>query len=130
MNETQARARLMRMAAPTMDPVLSPDDITDLLTQARVVDVEGLLPSDVSYVATWTNASVEAAAAAAWEVKAGRAAADFRFSDDGQSFSREQVHQQCLNMSRLYRRGAGSARVSADVVDNLVARPVVILGGG
>lgn len=122
MTEAEARARLERLTAPTMDPVLSAQDITDLLAQAKRPDREGLLPSDASWVPTW---DVDAAACAAWEVKAGRAAAGFRFAADGQSFSVEQVHAQCLKMAALYRRGSGSVRVRAGLVDELVARPVL-----
>lgn len=125
MTEAEARARLERMIAPDMDPVLTSADVDDLLTLAKRPDVDGLLPSDVEWTPTW---SLDAAAAAAWEVKAGRAASGYRFSEDGQSFSREQIHTQCLNMAKLYRRGSTSVRLYADIIQELVARPVPLLG--
>ena len=121
MTEGDARARLERMIAPDMEPTLSTEDVDDLMEIAKRPDADGNLPSSGDWAPTW---NLDAAACAAWEVKAGRAAAGFRFSEDGQAFNREQIHTQCLAMARVYRRGAGSVYVRADVVDNLVARPL------
>lgn len=122
MTEAEALTRLERMTAPDMDPTLSTDDLEDLLAQAQRVDADGLLPSDTGWTETW---DLDAAASAAWEVKAGRAAAGFRFSEDGQTFNREQIHSQCLAMAKLYRRGAGSVQISSSLVDRLVTRTPV-----
>lgn len=123
MTETEARARLERLTAPDMEPLLDTEDIDDLLELAKRPDTDGYVPSDAEWTPTW---DIDSAACAAWEVKAGRAAAGYRFSEDGQSFSRDQVHQQCLNMAKLYRRGHGS--VSTTTVDNLISRALP-LGG-
>ena len=119
MTTAEARARLERNVAHDMEPPLSSADITDLLAQARRPDPAGLLPSDPGWVPTW---DLNAASRAAWEVKAGRAASGFRFSADGESFSPDQVHAHCLNMAKLYRRGAGSVRISTSFVEDLVSR--------
>jgi len=53
---------------------------------------------------TW---SLNAAAAAAWDRKAAKAAGDYDFGTDGQTFSRSQVVDTCMKMARRY-RGGGS----------------------
>jgi hypothetical protein len=55
---------------------------------------------------------LDAAAAAAWRIKAGKAASRFGFMTDGQQFSRNQVHAMCLAMAQTYeRRCAGTIRL-------------------
>lgn len=116
MTETEARARLERMVAPTLAPVLSYADVSDLMSVARRPDINGVLPSETGWVPTW---DLDAAAAAGWEIKAGRVASEFAFSEDGQSFRREQVHAACLNMAKLYRRGTGSVLTQSVIKESV-----------
>lgn len=54
------------------------------------------------------------AAAECWAVKAGRAAAKFSFTTDGQSFQRQQIAARCLEMAAYYRRRRGLAVVELE----------------
>lgn len=114
MTENEARARLERFVAPQVEPVLSGDDINDLLAAARRPDRVGRVPSDEAWLPTW---DLDAAASAGWELKAGRAAGDFNVVIDGHAFSRKQVHDQCLAMAKLYRRGSGSVTTRSMLPD-------------
>jgi hypothetical protein len=52
---------------------------------------------------------VNAAAAEGWLRKAGRAATQFNFAEDGQRFDRSQIYQHCMAQHEHYaNRGMGS----------------------
>lgn len=105
MTAQEARAALERRVASDMEPILTTVDLDELLSAARRPDRDGLLPSETGWTATY---DLDAAAAAGWELKAARAAGNIDFGEDGQRFNESQVHAQCLEMAKLYRRGAAS----------------------
>ncbi len=111
--ETTARRRLIAMLSPDIEPVLTGADIDALLARARRVDTAGLYPSEVGYVATWTAASLDAAAADGWEIRASRCFDDIDFGEDGMRFNTAQRHKACLQMVQLYRRGATSVAIAS-----------------
>ena len=115
MDEATARTRLAAKLAPAMEPALTAADIDDLILRSRTVDASGVYPSGNGYVATWTNASLDAAASEGWEIRAGRCFDDIDFGEDGQRFNEAQRHKACVEMARLYRRGAGSVTLSSSV---------------
>lgn len=114
MTADEARARLERMVAPDMDPALATDDVDDLMVIAQIPDSCDRPPSDPDWIPTW---DLDAAAAAGWEIKAGRAAGGFDFGEDGQRFNRSQIHTGCMAMVAVYRRGKSSTRVSSGAVE-------------
>lgn len=115
-----AMARLDQMLSPNLEPVLDSDDMDLILDQAKRADSAGNSPSSDDWNPTW---DLEAAAVIGWEIKAGRAASTFDFGEDSQRFNASQVHDQCMAMARLYRRGSGSARAaSVQVGDYLNAK--------
>lgn len=60
---------------------------------------------------TW---DLEAAAAKGWELKAGKAAEDFPFTTDAQTFERHKVMDHCERMAQNYRRRTvGSAPITS-----------------
>jgi hypothetical protein len=122
--EQAARARLVRLLSPDMIPVITSADIDDLLSRARVVDVGGVLPSEDDYVPTWTTASLEAAVAAGWELRASRCVGGVDFAEDGQSFKLSQRFEQCMLMARLYQRGSSGIGSGSSRVPSIVTRDV------
>lgn len=110
MTEAEARARLERMVAHNTEPVLSIEDVDQLVDVAKLPDLDGLPPDDVDWVPTW---NLSRAAKQGWEWKAGRTTGHFNFGADGQSFDREQVHAHCLAMVRHYSRSIGSVTLEA-----------------
>lgn len=60
------------------------------------------IDNGAQWAPTW---SLRLAAAIAWERKAAKAAGDYDFGTDGQSFNRSQVLDACLKMARRYRNG-------------------------
>jgi len=57
--------------------------------------------SGMTWVPTW---DLNAAAAKAWQVKAGKAAGRYNFTTDGQMFQRAQILGHCRAMEKSYRR--------------------------
>lgn len=100
MNETEARRRVERLCCADREPTLDPSDVDDLLAAARRPDRDGVLPGADGWVGTW---DLNAAAAEGWALKAGRAAADFDYSDDAGSYSRQQVFEMCKRQETTYR---------------------------
>jgi hypothetical protein len=115
------RARLERMLAIDIEPILTSADVDDLLAQSRLRDTCGRRPGDPAWVATY---DLNAAAAAGGGGKAGRATANFQFAEDGQSFSPQQVFEHCQAMATLYRarrRGGGSIRIRSGALDDFTS---------
>ena len=101
MTEAEALARLKRMTDPDSDPALTADDVADCLAMSKLVDADGLAPSDASWTPTW---DLNRGAAEGWRRKAGRLAMRFDFSSDGQQFQRSQAVEHCERMAEQYRR--------------------------
>ena len=104
-DETTARERLARMTDSDTEPTLSSSDLDDLLGVSARIDESGYYRGNTSWTATW---DLNAGAAEGWLRKAGRAAKDFTFAEDGQRFDRAQVYQHCMSQHELYaRKGMG-----------------------
>lgn len=101
MTEAEARARLERMTAAGSDPVLSGDELDDLLAMCRLADAAGRAPADPDWAPTW---DLNRAAAEGWRWKAGKAAARFDADTDGTRLSRSQITEHCLAMAAQYAR--------------------------
>jgi len=100
-NESEALVRLKRMTDADSEPMLTAEDLADCLIMSKLVDADGLAPSDASWTPTW---DLNRGAAEGWRRKAAKLAMRFDFSSDGQSFSRSQAIAQCERMIEQYRR--------------------------
>lgn len=101
MDEATARARIEQMTAWDQDPVLSSDEVDDLVALAARADSGGYVPSDAAWTGTY---DLVAAAAEGWLWKAGKVSGTFDFVTDGQRFNRSQRHEMCMSMHEHYRR--------------------------
>ncbi len=102
MDATAAEARLKRMVDfAAMEPTLSADDIADCLAMSKLVDNDGLAPSDANWTPTW---DLNRGAAEGWRRKAGKLAMRFDFTTDSQAFQRSQVIAHCERMATQYAR--------------------------
>jgi hypothetical protein len=95
------KQQLSRLCAADYDPKLTSDELDVILESAQRPDAEGYVPGDIGYTVTY---DMNAAIGSGWETKAGRAAADFRFEEDNQSFYREQVYRACAERAKRYNR--------------------------
>lgn len=111
MTEAEALARLQRMVAHDVDPVLTSAEVTDLLDMARREDSEGLAPSETDWEPTF---DLDAAAAEGWRWKAGKTVPRFGVALDGESLNRQHVYAHCLKQSDAYAR---------KIMGNLGVRP-------
>lgn len=110
MDEGQARLRLERMIAADVDPILSGDDVDDLLELAKRADEAGRAPTDADWEPTW---DLNAAAAEGWRTKAGRVVPRFGVTLDGDSLQRQQIYLHCIRQASEYaKKLAGSVGVS------------------
>ena len=111
MTEAEAETKLRLMILPTDEPVLSDDQVDDILTYARRPDADDYDYADAEWTPTW---DLDAAAAEGWRRKAGIAAARFNFAEDGQRFDRAQIYAHCLSQAEQYaRRAMGSIPVTS-----------------
>ena len=91
--------RLKRMSAWDAEPELTGQELEALLAQAETEDAAGLSPGWDGWQPTY---DLNAAAASAWLIKAGRAAGMTETEpESGQVSSR--VFDNCRKMSRAYR---------------------------
>ena len=103
MTEAEAEAQLARMIDAETDPVLTDEDMEDLLIKAARPDTNGLTREDASWVPTW---DLDSAAADGWLRKASKAVSRFSFAEDGQRFERAQIYAHCIRMQEMYARKA------------------------
>lgn len=110
LSEAEALERITRMVAATYEPTLDVTELADLVDLARRPDADGNLPDATGWVPTW---DLNYAAAEGWSWKAGKAAADFDYSDDAGSYSRSSVYDAAVEREKHYRsRAIGSLPMS------------------
>ena len=88
------------MIAWENEPLLSSDDLENLLASAAVSDAKGAKPEDNDWLPTY---DLNAAAAQCWLVKAARAASTAE-TDEASLDVTSKVFANCLAMARSYRR--------------------------
>lgn len=98
-----AAARLKRMIDADCAPVLTDDDVADLLVGARRNDATGNAPTSVDWTPTY---DLNAAAAAGWLRKAGRAAPTVNYQTPKVTAYRAQIFDHCMAMHERFRRQA------------------------
>jgi hypothetical protein len=81
-------------------PVLSEDELDAVLAQSAVVDTAGLAPIDALWTPTY---DMNAAAAAAWLIKAARASVLVEVDPPGSGIVTAKVFDNCRAMARIYR---------------------------
>lgn len=99
MTEDQALARLERMLAADVDPILSADEMSDLLDLAKREDSAGLAPSEDDWEPTF---DLDYAAAEGWRWKAGRTVPRYGVTLDTESLQRQQVYAHCISQANHY----------------------------
>lgn len=113
LNREQCRVRVEVYAQTAKEPALSVEEIDVALDSARRLDAAGRLVSDLAWIETY---DANAAIAAAWDVKAGKAADQHDFSAEGQQFVRSQLAKHCEAQARKYRnRQSGSVAIGGQL---------------
>lgn len=98
--------KLKQLTAWDSEPVLTEDDLDELLYAASLEDANGLAPINEEWTPTY---DLNAAAVAGWLIKAGRAAATVDSPESGPVTSK--IFDNCRAMARIY-----SAKRKASVV--------------
>jgi hypothetical protein len=101
--------KLKRMTAWNVVPTLSDGDLDALLAAVALEDAAGLPPTDVGWSPTY---DLNAAAAAAWLVKAGRASPLTEVDPPGSGIYTSKVFDNCRAMARIF---AGKLRATVSV---------------
>ncbi len=89
--------KLKQITAWDIEPVLTEDDLNELLAVAAIEDADGLTPVNEEWTPTY---DLNTAAAQAWLIKAGRAAATVDTPEAGMVTSK--VFDNCRTMARIY----------------------------
>ena len=100
--------KLKQLTAWDIEPTLTEDDLNELLAIAAVKDTDGLTPDAAKWTPTY---DLNAAAAQAWLIKAGRAAATVDAPEAGMVTSK--VFDNCCSMARIY---ASKRRASVSII--------------
>jgi hypothetical protein len=107
MNADAALARLSRMLQNDIEPVLSDETLTDLLSYAAIRDADRNAVDHEAWTPTYSAIWLNGAAAEGWRAKAARLGAGETFSADGFSAHPEERRQFCLDMARAYDQRVG-----------------------
>ncbi len=94
-----AKEKLKRITAWDAEPTLSEGDLDAALAASALVDVDGLAPTDVDWKPTY---DLNAAASAAWLVKAARACELTEVDPPGSGILTSKVFDNCRAMARIY----------------------------
>ena len=89
--------KLKQMTAWDVEPTLTEDELGDVLTGAALSDKSGFAPADDDWSPTY---DLNTAAAKAWLIKAGRAAATVDEPTAGVVTSK--IFDNCRTMARIY----------------------------
>lgn len=102
-----AKEKLKKLTAWATVPLLLDAEIDELLAQSGLADAEGNGPESEDWSPTY---DLNAAAAAGWLIKAGRAANTTETEPDSVQVT-SRVFENCMRMARLYsrKRAAGVA---------------------
>jgi hypothetical protein len=91
--------KIKKMLAADVEPVLTDDEIDDLLSSSGVADSGGNAPVDIGWTPTY---DLNAAVAAGWMIKAARAAATVEVDPPGSGVFTSKVFDNCRAMARIY----------------------------
>lgn len=91
--------KLKRITAWSADPTLSEDDLDSALAATATVDADGLSPATGGWKPTY---DLNAAAAIAWLIKAGRASPLTEADPPGSGIFTSKVFENCRAMARIY----------------------------
>lgn len=91
-------------ANTTEEPALDSEELDILLSMARRVDLNTVLPGDESWTPTW---DLNYAIAQAWLVKAGRLSSRYLFMTGGKMLSRQQYYDHCMKMYHKFANKSG-----------------------
>lgn len=103
MDAPTALAFITARLHPENDPVLSPDEVVDLVKLAAVTDDDDRAPADTDWVPTYSVRGCYVAIAEGWAAKRGKSVGRFDFTTDGQMFRRSQVRDQIDAEERRWR---------------------------
>jgi hypothetical protein len=92
-----ARLRINTQAAS--EPVLTEQELDDLLSMYALEDADGLAPDEVGWSGTWDMA---AASRKGWLLKAGKVVSDVTYQADGASYSQSDMHAHCMAMAQSF----------------------------
>lgn len=99
MLKATALARLRINAQSTSDPMLTEQELEDLLAYYALEDSELRAPDHVDWVGTW---DLPAAYRKAWLMKAGKVAASVTYDVDGAKYDNSDMHAHCMAMAAKY----------------------------
>src|SRR5688500_4209657 len=91
--------RLKKLTAWTTEPTLTEPELEAVLAATSLTDTAGLAPLHGVWTPTY---DLNAAAAAAWLIKAARASSTTELAPES-PFVTSKIFDNCLRMSRLYR---------------------------
>jgi hypothetical protein len=95
----EQKDKLKQMTAWDVDPTLSEDDLDALLADAALCDTDGLAPTDADWTPTY---DLNAAAAAGWLLKAGRASILTAVDPPESGIVTAKVFDNCRGMAAIY----------------------------
>jgi hypothetical protein len=104
-----AKARLRLRLQASQEPVLTDQELQDLLTIHALEDVNGVIPNGDGWVGTWDFAG---ALREGWLVKAAKVVPDITYMVDGAQYTMSDMHKHCLEMAD---RVAGIGLISVGV---------------
>lgn len=102
--------KLKKLAAWDIEPALTEDELDEILAGASVADKMGFAPADENWTPTY---DLNAAAAAAWLIKAGRASSTTETEPES-FYITSKIFDNCCRMASLYRaKGKNSPSTAA-----------------
>lgn len=102
MNQADALELIRSRTDATVEPILTADELDELVGQAKRPDSAGRPPQDPQWVPTF---DVDPAIAAGWWKKADRAVGMYDVTLEGNTFARGQLYDRCVKQAQAYQHG-------------------------
>ena len=100
MSEDDATAEIAILVQASVEPTLTDDEVTYLVSKAKRADLHGTIPSDPAWVPTW---EINSAVAKGWELKAGKATPMVNLNLTGSlTASASDIYAHCMAQAKLY----------------------------
>ena len=109
------RLRLSNMVAANTEPVLTMDELDELLAMTALRDADGLAPSDALWTPTY---NLNRAAVEGWRWKAGKASDTSSVRTGDLTFEDASIYTHCEKMIAQYQRKLFSSVSVAPLVDD------------
>ena len=110
----RAERVLRQLTQAASEPVLTDEEVDDLLWRARVADASGYAADDPLWTPTYGERGIDGAAGRGWRIKAAKIKDKIKVGlGNGIGFDEEQEYLHCVQMAEFYEGKGGGGMLGS-----------------